>query len=328
MAKVTVLMAVHNATSFLNESVGSVLRQTHHDLELICVDDYSPDGSRFLLADWRAYDSRVRVIVLKCNMGAAVARNIALREATGDYICMLDADDWLSDDALERAVGVMERDSEVDSVLFDVEYVYPDGRRKPYAMPDFDRMDGMTAFRLSLSWKIHGLYMVRAGIHKRYPYDTTCRLYSDDNTTRVHYLASRQVGHCHGVYYYRQHPYSATHEARVRHFDFLKANESMAQTIRRLGLPREIQAEYENVRWLNLVDTFKFYYCYHRQIGVFGRWHGRWTLRHYWRKIDRSMLARKTVAKFGYWPTPSWPLFFVQEWVYFTLRGLLGLNRK
>ncbi len=327
MAKVTVLMAVYNAAPYLNEAVQSVLRQTLHDVELICVDDFSSDGSRNLLADWQNADSRVRVISLKRNMGQAVARNIALCEATGEYVCMLDADDWLSDDALERAVEVLDRDSEVDSVLFDVEFVYPDGGRKPYVMPDFSRMDGMTAFRLSLTWTIHGLYMIRAGLHKRYPYDTTCRLYSDDNTTRVHYLASRNVGHCHGVYHYRQHPKSATHGVHVLRFDYLKANESMARTIRRLGLDRDIQAEYENVRWLNLVDTFKFYYCNHQRLGERGRRYGLWTLRNYWRTIDRSMLSRRTVAKFGYWPTPSWKLFCIQEWTYFTLRSLLGRNQ-
>ena len=72
-------------------------------------------------------------------------------------------------------------------------------------------------------------------IHHTYPYDDTLLTYSDENVTRIHYLKSRKVAFCEGVYYYRQHTISTTHNISVRRFDFLLANEGMRRQLLSLG---------------------------------------------------------------------------------------------
>ena len=85
-------MPVYNAEATLAEAVDSVLSQSLQDLELVCVDDGSTDGSAEILAGYEARDPRVRVIAQQ-NAGAGAARNRGLEVARGEYVHFLDADD-------------------------------------------------------------------------------------------------------------------------------------------------------------------------------------------------------------------------------------------
>lgn len=324
MPKVSVFVAVYNAEQWLPRSLDSLLSQTLQDIQVICVDDCSTDGSLTILNDYASRDQRFEVIHLGENQGQAHARNVALQQAKGDYTCFLDADDWLAPDALQLMVEAF--DDETDCVLLDVVKQYND-HEEHYPLPPFETLDGQEAFRLSLTWQIHGVYGVRTSLHQRYPYDDTCRSYSDDNTTRVHYLCSRRVRRCSGTYYYRQHASSVTHQVSVRRFDYLRANESMRWLLLELQVSAELLAVYENHRWLNLVDVYMFYHVHGSELTKAEREYGLKELYRVWATIDRKALNKKTTAKFGYRPCRSWRRFRLQEWAYFTLRGWLGKNR-
>ena len=69
-----------------------------------------------------------------------------------------------------------------------------------------------------------------------------------------------------------------------------------------------------------------FYHLHHRQLPAEDQKYGLRELRRCWQLIDRRALAPHTVRKFGYCPMPCWTLFRLEEWLYFTLRGLLGRN--
>lgn len=323
MIKVSVLVAVYNASPYLRKCLDSLLGQTLCDIQIICIDDCSTDDSLDILKEYALQDNRVEIIHLDANSGQAHARNIGLKNALGEYTCMLDADDWFSPDALEKAVESF--DSETDAVLFDVIMSWP-VRNERYPMPVFHAISGYDAFVKSLTWQIHGLYMIRTSLHKLYPYDETCKLYSDDNTTRLHYLFSRNVRCCAGIYYYRQHSASSTHAISVRRFDYLKANESMKNQLIQFNTAPNILSLYENHRWLNLIGVYMFYHCHASKLSSEERHYGINEIKRIWASIDRTMLNKKTIAKFGYRPMPSWLMFRIQEWLYFTLRGFLGKN--
>ena len=305
----------------------SLLTQSFIDFEVICVDDASTDNTSQILREYSEKDRRVTYMRLEENGGQAKARNIALSQAKGEYICMLDADDWMSMDALQCAYEVFDNHPETDSVLFQVCEVYDD-RQRIYPLPDFEVYSGEEAFEKSLTWAIHGLYMVRASIHHCFPYDDSSRSYSDDNTTRMHYLHSREVRQCQGVYYYRQHPESVTHSVSVRRFDYLRANESMRRQIIEAQVDSRLLALYEKVRWLNLIDVYLFYYKNRRHLSHNDRHEGLEEMRRVWNNIDISCLPCRLRWKFGYMPLrPSWLLFRLQEETYFLIRELIGRNR-
>lgn len=95
---VSIIVPVYNAGRFITETISHVQMQTYADWELLLVDDCSTDMSRELIRQKCEEDGRVRLVVQEKNGGAALARNRGLREACGQYVCFLDADDiWLPD---------------------------------------------------------------------------------------------------------------------------------------------------------------------------------------------------------------------------------------
>ena len=327
MPKISILVAVYNTAAYLPQCLDSLLSQTLKDIEVLCVDDASTDKSLDILHQYAEKDERVKVFALKENHGIGYARNMALSNASGDYICFVDSDDWLASTALEKVCEAFT--DEVDSVLFQVVHHYANGEEKVFPMPHFGTLSGAEAFKESLTWKIHGVYAIRGDIHHTYPYDDTLPTYSDENVTRIHYLKSRKVAFCEGVYYYRQHTSSTTHNISVRRFDFLLANESMRRQLLSLGASEENLRCYETVRWLNLVGVYMFYYLHRNELSLTDRQHGLSVMYHVWHTINIKQVRRSIRCKFGYMPLRfSWSLFRLQEELYFWLRGLVGKNRE
>lgn len=116
-AKVSVIIPVYNVEKYLREALDSVVNQTLKDIEIICVDDCSPDNCPAILDEYASKDSRVKVIHLKENGGAGRARNIALDIAEGEYIMFLDPDDWFELDACELAYNQIAKNND-DFVYF------------------------------------------------------------------------------------------------------------------------------------------------------------------------------------------------------------------
>lgn len=99
--KISVIVPVYNTEAYLAECLDSLIHQTWTDLEIICVNDGSPDNSAAILAKYAEKDSRIRVITQK-NGGLSSARNSGLRAATGEYVCFVDSDDRMEKIACER----------------------------------------------------------------------------------------------------------------------------------------------------------------------------------------------------------------------------------
>lgn len=107
MAKISVIVPVFRAEAFLKKCTDSILSQSYHDLELILIDDGSPDESGALCDAIAREDERV-VVIHKENGGVSSARNAGLAKATGMYIAFVDSDDWLEPTALEQLLRCLE----------------------------------------------------------------------------------------------------------------------------------------------------------------------------------------------------------------------------
>lgn len=93
MPAVTVLMGVHNGAQFLAETIESVAAQTFSDYEFVIVDDGSSDATSEILANAAVYDPRIRILTNETNVGLTKSLNRGLREARGEFIARIDADD-------------------------------------------------------------------------------------------------------------------------------------------------------------------------------------------------------------------------------------------
>jgi len=109
--KVTVLMAVHNGEPYVREAVRSVLDQTFDDFEFVIVDDASTDGTARTIAEFD--DHRIRVLRNELNLGQVPSLNRGLREARGEYVARIDADDACLPTRLARQVEVLDAEPRV-----------------------------------------------------------------------------------------------------------------------------------------------------------------------------------------------------------------------
>lgn len=114
MNKVSIVIPCYNAGEFLAETIQSALAQTYADIEIVIVDDGSPDPATRLLLD-QAIWPRTRII-RQANAGPAAARNRAVQEAIGIYILPLDADDTIEPEYVAKAVAVLDARPEVGVV--------------------------------------------------------------------------------------------------------------------------------------------------------------------------------------------------------------------
>ncbi len=108
--KVSVIIPVYNVEAFLPRCLDSIVGQTLRDMEIICVDDESPDRSIDILNRYAAADGRIRVISQK-NKRQGGARNTGFDAASGEWVAFIDSDDWIDADYFERLVATAERHS-------------------------------------------------------------------------------------------------------------------------------------------------------------------------------------------------------------------------
>lgn len=122
---VSAVIPYYRAHQYIEESVGSLLAQTHRKLEVVIVNDGSFEPEDDVL-DRLAADSRVRV-VHQLNSGDAVARNLGIGFAAGEYLMMFDADNVLEPEFVARALGMLRADPELAYVTCWLRFVGPDG---------------------------------------------------------------------------------------------------------------------------------------------------------------------------------------------------------
>lgn len=104
----SIITPSHNCAPFISETICSVLNQSFSDWEMIVVDDCSTDESVEVIQSFVEQDSRIRLIQLSKNTGAAVARNTAIEAANGRYIAFLDSDDLWLPNKLETQLQFMQ----------------------------------------------------------------------------------------------------------------------------------------------------------------------------------------------------------------------------
>ena len=96
MIKISVIIPIYNMEEYLPQCLDSIVSQTLREIEILCIDDGSTDGSEEVLKLYCNRDSRIRVIKQN-NQGVSCARNLGIEEASGKYVIFMDPDDWYPD---------------------------------------------------------------------------------------------------------------------------------------------------------------------------------------------------------------------------------------
>lgn len=113
--KVSVIVPIYNVDRYIEKSIRSILVQDYKELEIILVDDGSPDNSGAIIDKLKTEDNRI-ITVHQKNSGVSCARNVGLSVATGEYVTFIDGDDWVESNYISYFVKLME-ESECDVVM-------------------------------------------------------------------------------------------------------------------------------------------------------------------------------------------------------------------
>lgn len=223
MPKISVTLAAFNVASYVADCLDSILGQEFTDFELIIVDDASHDGTHEILQDYARSDPRIRLFIQDRNQGLAVARNIGIAKAQGEWVTFLDADDLYSPKMLDMALDAAEA-QRADMVLWDYTvFTSPteiqEKIQRPSALAQMDSTDRNALLdRPAFAWT----RMVRREALKRlqieFPHGLT---YQD---VLVHWNLITQLDHIalvpHRLAHYRQQPQATTAGKGIARADY------------------------------------------------------------------------------------------------------------
>ena len=258
---VTIVIPCYKVGKYLAQTLQSVLTQTHGNLQIIAVDDCSPDDTAQVIRQYESQDPRLHGIFLPKNSGVSVARNAGLDAAEAPWVFFLDGDDWLPPTAIESLLSLQARTS-ADFVCANAMQYSDTGEaggihfRRQTGMFDFPIEEGLEVFWahqdvFCTCWA--KLFSVEALREKALHFDAALRHAQDTLFTLTYLLTVRpKVAIDYGaeVYCYRQNPASCVHaiplEKRLHNLELLiTALDELAQRThqpRRLAAPKA--AEY------------------------------------------------------------------------------------
>lgn len=118
--KISIIVAVYNLENYVSKCLESLINQTFNDIEIICVNDGSTDGSLAVLKEYAKKDERI-IILNQPNKGVAVARNEGMAVAKGEYIQFVDGDDWINFNLCEKVYNLAKK-HDSDVVMFDAAF--------------------------------------------------------------------------------------------------------------------------------------------------------------------------------------------------------------
>jgi glycosyltransferase involved in cell wall biosynthesis len=213
--KISVIVPVYNVEKYLHQCIDSLIHQTLKDIEIICINDISTDRSLDILQEYAQKDDRIIVVDLKEKGKPGGARNAGIRIAQGEYIGLVDSDDWVAEDMYESLYNASQNGT-VDTVITDY-YTYNEfDKKKSYSenVPEHI-IDSVVDVHKHII--IHGCPMWTAIVKKKLIIDNELfypenLLYEDNAIGGALYCSSKTFAKVNTpLYYYRLNETSITH---------------------------------------------------------------------------------------------------------------------
>lgn len=229
MDLISVIVPIYKVEDYLNRCILSLVNQTYKNLEIILVDDGSPDDCPEMCDKWKARDERITVVHQK-NGGLSSARNTGLDAATGNYVFFLDSDDYVSPYALEKLIEVTSG-TDADMVISncikgtDEHYIFPKSQLTVEVLSAKD-----TVCRIYESSDASIQYGIACGkLYKKCLFDNI--RYPQGKIFEDMYVTHRVIARCSTIavindslYYYYQRPHSIINESfNIKKLDYLDA---------------------------------------------------------------------------------------------------------
>ncbi len=222
MPEVTVVVPMYNVQEYIRQCVDSIINQTLKDIEIILVDDESPDDCGKIAEEYAQKDGRIKVIHQK-NKWLGGARNAGIKIAKGEYIACVDADDYIAQDFCEKLYNYG-KENNCDIVFFDMNIV-TNGEIKAVTSKQTDIFEENNVvcgdsikkkiYPLIISshdFNINVTFFSRKLVEKGFLFDEDIRFAEDYEAALRIYKIANSVGYLKdAVYYYRQNENSIMH---------------------------------------------------------------------------------------------------------------------
>lgn len=194
---VSVIIPVYNVEPYLKKCIESVISQDYDNLEIILIDDGSTDGSKKICDEFAAIDRRIKVLHKK-NGGISQARKSGIELSTGDYVLILDGDDWLDKNTVSSCLTEVRKKPELECVMFSYTKEYENKSVPVHVFEGRKSFLDKQSFFCGVYRRIIGL----SNSELRYPEKlenlTTCtmKLYKRELTLNGRYVDTDEVGSC------------------------------------------------------------------------------------------------------------------------------------
>uniref|UniRef100_UPI004057086A glycosyltransferase n=1 Tax=Agathobacter sp. TaxID=2021311 RepID=UPI004057086A len=166
MSKISIIVPIYKVESYIRKCIDSIIAQTHKSLEIILVDDGSPDNCPAICDEYALIDERIKVIHQK-NSGLSEARNAGIKNATGQYIGFVDSDDYIAPNMYEELLKLIE-DAEADLAICNYQYVNESGKNLFFISPMEDEIfDKENIFKKLEAGKSHYYVTAWNKLYKR-----------------------------------------------------------------------------------------------------------------------------------------------------------------
>ena len=237
---VSLIIPCYNAKAYLAQALASAEDQSYPNLEIICVDDGSTDGTPELLSRFQSRSRREVKVIPQENRGVSAARNAGIRAASGTYLAFLDADDRLSRDFVRLlAEGLTNTGAEIaygnwtghDSLAQDCSKLPGEAQTGIEAFRHFMYRDFPLSF---FTYMYRADFLAAQGI--AFPEDLR---YGEDSAFLLQYLSrvKTALGFRAGIYYYRPNENSAMHSVKWAQTDVIRSSLRVADMLEREGFP-------------------------------------------------------------------------------------------
>lgn len=235
MPRFSIVIPVFKVQGYLHECLDSVLGQSFRDIEVIAVDDCSPDACGAILDEYAARDARVEAVHLPENVGLGRARNAGLQHARGDYVLFLDSDDAYAPGLLQALADRLDAAGELDILVFDHVRTHWYGKGPRSQTADLVARAGTDVFRVQDRPEFIELFLVawnkafRREFFLKEGFRYAPGLYEDAPVSHLAMVTAERIGCLDrvGVEYRQRRHGAITKTPGRRHFDIFAQYEGL-----------------------------------------------------------------------------------------------------
>jgi len=248
--KISIIIPVYNVEKYLAECLDSCINQTLKDIEIICVDDASPDNSIKILEEYQQKDSRIRIFKQEKNKKQGAARNKGLEVATGEYVWFVDSDDYVDTKACQILYDAI-KEFNVDMLCFSaIQFSENDEMRKFFYPKHFQGVQLNKIYYPKTNWKeitfynlnvIVPAYITKKNVIQNFKFREGV-FYEDQDFTPI--LLASVNSFCYipyTAYFYRTNPTSTTQVPLTQKVleDYIASTINLSEFVMQNHIPRK-----------------------------------------------------------------------------------------